>query len=65
MKIIFLVAVLPIATDCRPFHPSRHQLIGSKAEDVYYFDNIGNLMDHKGTDFNGADFSGARTFLGK
>jgi len=28
--------------------PSSHQLIGAKAEDVYYFDDIGNLLGHFG-----------------
>jgi len=28
--------------------PSSHELIGAKAEDVYYFDDIGNLLGHFG-----------------
>jgi len=28
--------------------PSSHELIGAKAEDVYYFDDIGNMLGHFG-----------------
>ena len=28
--------------------PSSHELIGAKAEDVYYFDDVGNLLGHFG-----------------
>jgi hypothetical protein len=30
--------------------PTSHELIGSKAEDVYYFDEIGNMLGHFGQD---------------
>tara|TARA_B110000285_G_C15138959_1_gene629310 strand:+ start:123 stop:716 length:594 start_codon:yes stop_codon:yes gene_type:complete len=30
--------------------PSAHELIGAKAEDVYYFDEIGNMLGHFGQD---------------
>ena len=28
--------------------PSSHELIGAKAEDVYYFDDVGNMLGHFG-----------------
>jgi hypothetical protein len=35
--------------------PSQHELVGAKAEDVYYFDDAGNLLGHFGQDNNKAD----------
>ena len=50
MHKLFFIS-LPILTNCvkqRWDEPSQHSLIGAKAEDIYYFDNIGNLMGHYG-----------------